>query len=307
MRRGSRITCAGPALYAYSCRVSPESFPAPADLGSLEPGTHLCAFHHDDRQLARLAATFVGQGLSAGDQLLYVATDEQADALLGSLPGHLQAPDALATGQLQVRSFAEAYGTRRPDDLGTVAEGFRAAAERARKEGFPALRVAAQMDDLVPLLGSGQEVLRWERMATGLQHELGVSSVCLYDVDRLDDGFADLLAREHAGLSPELSDSPLASFLAVDEPWGLRISGEVDISNRDLLHRALLSRARVMPRLHLDLAGLTFADVGALSRLHAVAAGLGDDGWLVLAEAPALVRRALDITGLGHQRMRLVP
>ena len=287
--------------------MSPGSYLMPANLGSLEPGTHLCAFHRDDRELARTAASFVGQGLSAGDQLLYVATDDQADALLATLPDHVHAADALSTGQLLVRSFAEAYGTRRPDDLGTVADGFRAAAAQSRKDGFPSLRVAAQMDGLAPLLGSAEEVLRWERRSTGLQHELGVSSVCLYDLRLIDWEHAEQLALEHAGLAPERAETPLASFLAVDEPWGLRISGEVDLSNRDLLQRVLLSRADVMPRLHLDLAGLTFADIGTLTRLRAVAAGLPGDGWLVLGDAPDVVRRALDLAGLGHERMRLEP
>lgn len=276
-----------------------------ATLGSLEPGTHLCAFHQDEGQLTRIAATFIGQGLSEGDQLLYVTTDEHAEALLRALPSHVHAQDALAAGQLVVTSFAEAYGTRRPDDLDTVADGFRAAAQLSRKSGFPGLRVAAQMDELAPLLGSAEEVLRWERMCTGLQREIGVSSVCLYDAGNLDEEHATLLAREHAGFAPELAEIPLASFLAVDEPWGLRISGEVDISNRDLLHRTLLSRAAVTPQMHLDLAGLTFADVGTLSRMRAVAAGLPDHGWLTLTRVPAAISRVLDLAGLHHERLRL--
>lgn len=277
------------------------------DLGSLEPGTHLCAFHRDDDQLTRIAATFVGHGLSAGDQLLYVATDEQAHALLGTLRDDPVHADAVSTGQLMIRSFAEAYGTRRPDDLGAVADGFRAAAAQSRKDGFPQLRVAAQMDQLAPLLGSADEVVRWERFSTGLQQEIGVSSVCLYDVALLEDEHRTLLTREHSGFSPEEAEPPLASFTAVDEPWGLRISGEVDILNRDLLQRALDSRAAVNPRLRLDLSDLQFADVGVLWRLQSVAAGLPDDGWLVLEDAPAVVRRALDICGIGHERMRLEP
>ena len=280
---------------------------ATAELDSLEPGTHLCAFHHDEHQLTRIAATFIGQGLSTGDQLLYVTTDGHADALLGALPGPVRAREALASGQLLVSSFAETYGARRPDDLGTVADGFRAAAEQSRKRGFPGLRVAAQMDGLAPLLGSVDAVLGWERMCTGLQREIGVSSVCLYDATRLDDELADLLTREHAGLAPELAEAPLARFLAVDEPWGLRISGEVDISNRDLLHRTLVSRAAVMPRMHLDLGGLTFADVGSLARLRAVAAALPESGWLVLDGVPAAVRRVLTASGLHHERLRLEP
>ena len=58
---------------------------ASADLGSLEPGTHLCALEPDAAMLDRVAATFVGQGLAAGDQLLYVASEDQVDGLVRSL------------------------------------------------------------------------------------------------------------------------------------------------------------------------------------------------------------------------------
>ncbi len=61
------------------------------------------------------------------------------------------------------------------------------------------------------------------------------------------------------------------------------------------------------PRLHLDLEGLTFADVGALARLRTVAAGLPDTGWLTQVPWNAFVRRMLDICGLGHERLRVAP
>jgi anti-anti-sigma factor len=93
----------------------------------------------------------------------------------------------------------------------------------------------------------------------------------------------------------------------VGEPWGLRVSGEVDVSNRDLLHRLLVSRAAVTPRLRVDLSGLTFADVGTVTRLRAIADALPEGGWLALDRVPDLVRRVLDVTGLGHERMRLEP
>lgn len=286
----------------YRDEMSSRTTPA---LGSLVPGTHLCAFPHDTDEMTRIAATFIGHGLAAGDQLLYVTNDEHAEAVLAALPDDVRAQDALSSGQLLVSSFAEAYGTRRPDDLGTVAEGFRAAAEQSRKHGFPALRVAAQMDDLAPLLGSADDVIRWERMCTEMQRELGISSVCLYDASSLDEDYMSLIAHEHAGLAPEVAESPLARFLAVEEPWGLRISGEVDISNRDLLHRLLLSRCAVSSQLHLDLDGLTFTDVGSLARVRAVAAGLPESGALVLHGVPAMVRRILTISGLHHERLQL--
>jgi anti-anti-sigma regulatory factor len=280
---------------------------ASSDLGSLEPGTHLCALEQDADRLDRVAATFVAQGLAAGDQVLYVASDRQVGDLLHVLPDRVDAQQAIGTGQLMTSSFGDAYGSSPPEDLATVADGFRAAAGQARERGFPGLRVAARMDPLAELLGSFDEVVEWERIAGGLQRELEVSSVCLYDAGTLAEGQGAALASEHDGLAPDLDVPPVATFLAVDEPWGLRVTGEVDVSNRHLLHRMVVSRAAVMPRLRLDLGGMTFADVGTVARLRAVAAALPDSGHLVLAQVPAVVRRILHATGLGHDRLRLEP
>lgn len=280
---------------------------ASADLGSLEPGTHLCALERDPTMLDRVAATFVGQGLAAGDQLLYVATEEQVDALVVSLNQHLDARQALATGQLLTSSFEDAYGSSRPEHLDTVADGFRLAAQHAHKRGFPALRVAARMDELAGLLGSIDEVVAWERMSTGLQRELRVSSVCLYDTQQLRAGEGASLAREHDGLAPDLEVAPIATFLPVDEPWGVQVRGEIDVSNRHLLHRLVLSRAAVVPRLRLDLAGVTFADACTIARLRAIAAALPEGGHLVLARVPTVVRRVLELTGLDHPKLRVEP
>jgi anti-anti-sigma factor len=280
---------------------------ASADLGSLEPGTHLCALERDQTLLERVAATFVGQSLAAGDQLLYVASEEQVDALVVSLSQHLDASQALATGQLLTTSFEDAYGSSRPERLDTVADGFRRAAQEAHKRGFPGLRVAARMDELPGLLGSVDRVVAWERMATGLQRELRVSSVCLYDTHRLRAGEGASLAREHDGLAPDLEVAPIATFLPVDEPWGVQVRGEVDVSNRHLLHRLVLSRAAVVPRLRLDLHGVTFADACTVARLSAIAAALPEGGHLVLARVPAVVRRVLELTGLDHPKVVVEP
>lgn len=278
---------------------------ASADLCSLEPGTHLCALEHDASMLDRIAATFVGQGLAAGEQLLYVASDDQVEGLLRTLSQHLDPHQALASGQLLTSSFEGAYGTSRPEDLGTLAEGFRLTARRAQKSGYPGLRVAARMDELPGLLGSMDAVVAWERMSTALQREIQVSSVCLYDTELLEAGAGAALARAHDGLAPGIDVAPIGTFLAVDEPWGVRVRGEVDLSNRHLLHRLVLLRAAVFPRVRLDLEGVTFADSDTIARLRCIAAALPEDGHLVLAGVPSVVRRVLELTGLGHPKLRV--
>jgi anti-anti-sigma factor len=163
------------------------------------------------------------------------------------------------------------------------------------------------MDGLTDLLGSIDAVTSWERMSTALQRELRVSSVCLYDTSRLEPGDGAAVAREHDGLAPVVDVAPIATFLAVDEPWGVRVRGEVDVSNRHLLHRLVLSRATVSPRLRLDLDGVTFADAATIARLRSIAAALPQGGHLVLAQVPPVVRRILQATGLRHDRLRFEP
>ena len=117
--------------------MSPGSCRSVSSLGSLELGTNPCALHQDDGQLTPIAATFIGQGMAGGDLVLHVTTDEQAETALHARPAQLQAREALVAGQFVDSSFADTYGTRRPEDLGTVADGFRSAAAQSRKRGFP--------------------------------------------------------------------------------------------------------------------------------------------------------------------------
>jgi anti-anti-sigma factor len=280
---------------------------ATANLTEVAPGTHLCAFYDSEERLGRIASTFAASSLAAGDRLLYVAEDgDVATEMLGSLLGERQ-PRALASGQLHIRTFADTYGRTYAGDLAPLEAGFRAAAAQAHRDGFPGLRVAAETGDLVRLLGSSAEALRWEQRSTAIQRDIGVSSVCQYDLRHLSPADASLLAAEHTALSPDRGDPPMATFLAVGDPWGLEVTGEVDISNRAALVRAVRARAESSARVHLDLGGLTFADVGAVHGLCSVAATLPRDGHLVLRRTPDFVRRVLDLTGLAHRKLVVEP
>ena len=299
---------AGGHVWSYSEAMTTAPDLATANLADIAPGTHLCAFYDSDEQLARVASAFVARGLAAGDQLLYIASDDDAaTSMLASLLGDDPRCQALASGQLEIRSFGDTYGDVHAGDLAPIEAGFRAAAEQARSRGFPGLRVAAEMGDFARFLGSSDEVIRWEQRSSAMQRELGVTSVCQYDLRHLDADAAARVAAEHVALAPDRDEPPMASFIAVGDPWGLQVAGEVDLANREALIRAIRSRAEVSPRVHLDLGGLTFADVGTVSGLSAAAAALPHDGHLVLRRAPDVLRRILEITGLGHQRLLVEP
>ena len=68
--------------------------------------------------------------------------------------------------------------------------------------------------------------------------------------------------------------------------------------------RALADRFTMV---RLDLEGVTFADACTIARLRSIAAALPEGGQLVLARVPAVVRRVLELTGLGHPQLRVEP
>lgn len=278
---------------------------APIDIRPIEPGAHLIALYHSAAELARIAAAFVGAGLAAGDRVLYLAGDRPLPEARASLEAaNTAARPAIAVRQLLLRSVGEVYGKTGCVDVAKAADGFRASALQARAAGFPGLRVAAEMGEFCRGLGSIEQVLAWERMAARLQQESGITSVCQYDKHRLDRSHAELLAALHGGVAPHSTPAPLASLLAT--PRGLRITGDLDITNRRQLLRTVQARLAACRCLTLDAEEVRFIDMGTLRGLF-VLADQAPDRRIVIANAPPQLLRLLAIVGWQHPQLQVEP
>ncbi|MGN6131677.1 MAG: MEDS domain-containing protein [Nocardioidaceae bacterium] len=273
------------------------------DLSDLEPGVHLCRFYEDERDLARGAAAFVGCGLAAGHRVLYVTNDRATEKVEASLQVHgVPVERALAGGQLVVRSFQDVYGEDLPR-LEQVENDYRALNALATADGLTGLRVAAEMGDAVSRFGSLDHLLHWEALSSRWQRDTGVSTVCQYDRRRLASADMARVAATHTGQAPAHAVPPLAGFYV--DAHGLRIVGEIDLSNAGRLLRVVDARLSVQPRLQLDLAGLTFVDIGTLEALFGlVHARRGVQ--LVVCNASPMLRRCLDLAGLRHPRVMVL-
>lgn len=162
------------------------------------------------------------------------------------------------------------------------------------------------MGDITQVLGSIERALAWERMITALQHEEGISSVCHYDQLRLGGEHSGLLAAEHAGAAPRSAPEPMASFRATRH--GLRISGELDVANRERFVRTVAARLAAIPQLHLDVAELKFMDAGTLGEPHRIAAGLPPEGRITITGASRQLRRlASFLGGWPHPQLTIEP
>ena len=277
-----------------------------ADLEQSDPGTHLCAFYRSAEELDGVARTFVRAALAAGDRVLYVASVRSPSVVVEALQSRgIDAAGGIASGQLIVESFDDVYGRAGGLDFGELATGFRAAGRLARSEGFPALRVAAEMGEFAELAGGIERLLEWEGIATTLQAEEGITSVCQYDFNGLSEEEVSLVQGQHAGLSPLDASAPLANFVLTRDPAGMRIVGEVDISNRGGFERALAVCADGRANFTIDVAGLAFADVGFLELIFGVARDLPSDGSIRLKNASERLRRLVAITGFQDPRVVL--
>ena len=276
----------------------------PRSLWDADPGTHLCALYQDVAELERTAAAFVGGGLAAGDRVLYVASDRPTRQVRTSLEAH-RIPAGLASvnGQLVIQDFADAYGEPGQLDLGQMAADFRGAARQARADGFGALRVAAEMGDFAEAIGSVERLLEWERLCTPMQHQEGITSVCQYSQHRFSDTHATQIVSEHAGIAPATVLVPPVQFTGIAAPWGLVVTGELDLASRDVFSRVLAARLAVRPWLRLDVSGLLYAEAAALGVIYQAAARLPGDGCIVVAGAPYDLRRVIDLAGFGDSRV----
>jgi anti-anti-sigma factor len=85
---------------------------------------------------------------------------------------------------------------------------------------------------------------------------------------------------------------PLLRIASLDSGAGLRLAGQVDVTNVRALATALDAVFRPDGDIHLDLAGVSFMDVAAV-RLIAHAAARLDDGHLLVLRSPSLGVRAV--------------
>ena len=99
-----------------------------------------------------------------------------------------------------------------------------------------------------------------------------------------------------------MSSTPPGFTLETDDPEGDRVSirakGELDMAATPTLTQALVAAAGV-PRIHLDLSGVTFLDSSAIGALVASGREVSEKGSrLEIGPRSDIVSRVLQITGL---------
>jgi hypothetical protein len=264
---------------------------------------HACAVPDSDEQLWEITAGFLAAGLTAGEQVLYL-DDGTADAVLERLvDDRVPVHGPLADGQLTVVDAAETRRMLR-GPVRDAAVGLAARIDSAVAAGYPGFRVTGQLShglgraDGVPL---GDFDTAFDTVIIGRPARV----LCLYDRHRFPDDAIERLRALHRFEidAPALYDDNLLRVTRT-APFRIRLAGEIDHSNRPVLHRLVAStldealRSHVAPSvLEFDVSSLRFLDVaGAVTFVHA-AEGFPESHRLALRGVRPATLRVLDRCG----------
>jgi anti-anti-sigma factor len=273
-----------------------------SSVGAVRSGQHVCQTYDGDQGLREATCDFVRTGLAAGDVVVYVTGSDEATVVSYLTDAGIAAEDAVRTGQLQLVPL----GAITPD-----ADGSRTAALAAElvpiltayeSGGDASLRVCSEISALVGD-ESLEAMIEREQLAGELSVSLPMIVMCLYDRRLLEEDRRSRVEELHHAVvvrgdaDEVLYDDPILSITRRPD-GGLRVAGEVDISNGtrlgDVLGTALADDTD--RELRVDLADLGFIDVAGLR--HIVGAARRHPHRQLVMEAPSAdLRRLLNLSG----------
>lgn len=270
-------------------------------LDRLTLGDHVCWTVDDDAVRLTALAGYVRAGLKHRHQILYRG-DESAAFLTGLDRTGIDTAAALASGHLLVNTPESALVVDGVFDADQALVRCRAVAGRSRSAGYGGLRMIADMSWAAGPVPGAERLPWYEAQATAVFAEGDALALCLYD-RRLFDPFAlRRLAWSHPGVMGGAPYDPGSSLRLrwTRDPFGVRLEGEADLSNRYALSAVLehlFDRPPTGAVATVDVTGLRFADT-AVARVL-IAAGSGGAGRIRLVGCSPGISRLLDLNGAG--------
>jgi anti-anti-sigma factor len=249
---------------------------------------HLAFVQSRRRPCREVVAAWVLDGLARDEKVVYVHEDDayeddEAGELLSLVGEHdPTAGSAVSDGRIEVVPLREVYRPGGSEQL----------VDRALAEGFPAVRVSADLSAAFELFGRpGVEEV--ERGLDELSHHRPLSALC-----RISE---TTCTTKPALLGGHVDGICACSLAIVAVAGGVRLSGEVDFVNEELFAAILSSLAPVGGRFQLDLEKLHFLSVGgARALVQATEAYRQHGGRVVLAKMSPVVRKVMEVCGYGE-------
>ncbi|MBB4691599.1 MEDS domain-containing protein [Paractinoplanes abujensis] len=265
-------------------------------LDRLELGDHICWTVDDDDTRQDEIAGILHDGLLSRHKVVY-SGDDPAPVLSRLERRGVAIRAALRSGQLTAATPESSYLAGGSFDADGTLAHWQVEKARCRAEGYLGLRVVGDMNWALRQVPGADRLEWYEQRCNTVFADGYVMGVCAYDRRVFDPVHLRRLALAHPGAAgPLLPFDPETSLRIrrTDQPYGLWLSGEADMSNRHAL-RAMIEEVFVTrdgePIVTLDVTALRFADTAAARVLLNAAATLGP--LHVVGCTPVLVRLLL--------------
>ncbi len=273
-------------------------------VGRLQLGDHVRAFVEDADERLELMAQTVTTGLDAGDRVMvFTAALPPLGVLAGLEARGLAVGAAARSGQVRVLSAQEAYLPAGRFEPPRMLDSLAGHIERATKDGFAGLRLVGDMTWALDESAGVEQLAGYEAQVNQLYMDGRALGVCLYDRHAFSDDLLRQVAYAHPAMTSagaEAGAVPLLRIRRTTEPYGVRLAGEADFSNRHALDAALDAALDQQPDpaapLAIDVAGLRFLDAGTAALLGRLA--LKAPSGMHLTAPPRAVERVLDQLGV---------
>jgi anti-anti-sigma regulatory factor len=253
--------------------------PGAGPLERLQLGDHVCAFVDGVDDGLDLTAQVVRAGLAAGDKVMVFTESLLPVAVFAGLESRGVAVGAARrSGQVAVLSAQEAYLRAGRFEPAGMLDALAEHLARASAEGYPGLRLVGDMAWALGGPPGAGRLAAYEAEVNGLYMDGRALGVCLYDRRAFD---RDLLRRVACAHPATITGgdgaewAPLVRLRRTTDPYGLRVSGEADLTTAQALAAALDAVLDQQPEpatpLHLDVEGLRFADAATAALLGRLA------------------------------------
>ncbi|OLB74481.1 MAG: hypothetical protein AUI14_23525 [Actinobacteria bacterium 13_2_20CM_2_71_6] len=243
-------------------------------------GDHACLTFSDPEERLDMVAAFVHAGLGTGQKVLCLTEAIAPPQLSQELANRLvPVREPLRTGQLQIHGSDQSWlASGTPTATGMI-DMLSAQLELATGEGYPGLRVSADMVWATGPLAAIEQLLVFESDVTTLFGDGRLTVICQYDRDRFDPVtlMAAAQAHHHTVAAAVYHDDALLRVCRQYRPPGLRLAGEIDATHAEVLVAALAEALRLDHDLYVNLAALRFIDASSASAIVRAALSLPAD------------------------------
>ena len=252
----------------------------PQLVDAIGPGDHACLTFTDPDERLDIVAAFVHAGLAAGHRVLCLTEAVPAARLPAELADRdVPVTTAMARGQLTIAGSDRSWLVDGRPDAGRMVEMLAGHRDRAAHDGYPVLRVTADMGWASGPVAAVEELAAFEAQVAELFADGGLCAICQYDRDRFDAVTLAMAAAAHPRTvaATVYHEDPIVRICRQHRPAGVRVAGELDFTRAEPFAHAIGEALRLDHDVHVNLRQLRYIDAACAGIIVQAARSLAPD------------------------------